>query len=84
MWWELWRCMTTRYAFSGSEGPARAREMLDALGGSRIVHGHSIIGDLADMRSESVVEAWSYADGLALAIDGGIYNGGPSLVVPLG
>ena len=30
-------------------GPARAREMLDALGGSRIVHGHSIIGDLRDI-----------------------------------
>jgi hypothetical protein len=83
LWWELWRCMTTRYAYVGPEGPSRAREMLGALGGSRIVHGHSIIGDLRGIRSSSVHEAWLYADGFALAIDGGIYDGGPSLVVPL-
>jgi hypothetical protein len=83
LWWELWRCMTTRYAFLGPQGPANAREVLDVLGGSRIVHGHSIIGDLRDIDSTSVEEAWSYADGLALAVDGGIYDGGPSLVVPL-
>jgi hypothetical protein len=82
-WWELWRCMTTRYAFSGPDGPGRAREVLAALGGGRVIHGHSIIGDLRDISSDSVEEAWSYADGLALAIDGGIYDGGPSLVVPL-
>jgi hypothetical protein len=35
------------------------------------------------MSSYDVSEAWSYADGLALAVDGGIYDGGPSLVVPL-
>lgn len=83
LWWELWRCMTTRYAFLGDAGPARAREVLDALGGSRIVHGHTLVGDLSAVLSDSVQEAWSYADGLVLAIDGGIYAGGPSLVVPL-
>ncbi len=83
LWWELWRTMTTRYAFLGSDGRGRARRMLDMLGGSRIVHGHSVIGDLRDLASESVEEAWSYADGLVLAVDGGIYDGGPSLVVPL-
>jgi Calcineurin-like phosphoesterase len=83
LWWELWSCMTTRYAFLGDQGPARARELLGALGGSRVVHGHSIIGDLRDIDSTSVHEAWSYGDGLVLAIDGGIYDGGPSLVVSL-
>lgn len=83
LWWELWRTMTTRYAFLGKEGPLRARKLLDALGGSRIVHGHSVIGDLRNMASESVEEAWSYAGGLVLAVDGGVYDGGPSLVVPL-
>lgn len=57
--------------------------MLGALGGTRVVHGHSVIGDLRDISSRAVEEAWSYADGLALAVDGGIYDGGPSLVVPL-
>ncbi len=82
--WSLWATMTTRHAFLGEEGPASARMLLDALGGSRVVHGHSIIGDLRDIDSRSVGDAWSYADGLALAVDGGIYDGGPSLVVPLG
>jgi hypothetical protein len=84
LWWELWRCMTTRYAFLGHDGPDRARTMLAAFGGSRIVHGHSIIGDLRNISSESVQEPWAYADGLVLAIDGGIYDNGPSLVVPIG
>lgn len=83
LWWELWRCMTTRYAYLGEEGPDRAREVLDALGGSRIIHGHSVIADLRGISSAAVDDAWSYADGLVLAIDGGIYDGGPSLVVPL-
>lgn len=82
-WWELWRCLTTRYAYVAEGGQAQARRVLDAFGGSRIVHGHSIIADLRDMDSWSVEEPWSYADGLALAVDGGIYDGGPSLVVRL-
>lgn len=82
-WWELWRSLTTRYSFLGRDGPERVREVLGALGGTRLVHGHSVIGDLRDISSRSVEEAWSYADGLALAVDGGIYDGGPSLVVPL-
>lgn len=81
--WDVWASMTSRYAFVEDEGPQRARAMLDALGGSRIVHGHSIIGDLTDTPSNEVTEAWSYCEGLALAVDGGIYAGGPSLVVPL-
>lgn len=83
LWWELWRCMTTRYAYLGDVGPQHARQMLEALGGDRVVHGHSIVGDLSQTPSYDVEEAWSYADGLVLAVDGGIYDGGPSLVVPL-
>ena len=85
LWWELWRCMTTRYAFLGPEGPARAREMLDALGGSRIVHGHSIVGDLRRHRAPSRSRRPGRTPtGWPSPIDGGIYDGGPSLVVPLG
>lgn len=82
-WWRLWRDMTSRHAFLGADGPERAHRLLAALGGERVVHGHTIIADLRDMDSDSVTEAWSYADGLALAVDGGIYDGGPCLVVPL-
>lgn len=83
LWWELWGSMTTRYAFLDGDGPARARELLGATGGRRIVHGHSIIADLRSIDPEATDGPWSYADGLALAVDGGIYAGGPSLVVPL-
>lgn len=83
LWWELWAGMTTRYAFLDDDGPTRARALLAATGGSRIVHGHSIIADLRGIQPEDVEGPWSYADGLALAVDGGIYAGGPSLVVPL-
>ena len=84
VWWELWASMTSRHAFVAADGPARAREVLDAIGGSRIVHGHSIIADLRGIEPGDTDGPWAYADGLALAVDGGIYAGGPSLVVPLG
>jgi Calcineurin-like phosphoesterase len=82
-WWDCWRWLTDRYAFLGSDGLANAGRLLSTLGGRRVVHGHSLIGDLRHMLSEHVTQAWRYADGLALAIDGGIYDGGPCLVVPL-
>ncbi len=83
VWWELWCSMTTRYSFLDEDGPVAARALLEATGGRRIVHGHSIISDLRGIEPEAVDGPWSYADGLALAVDGGIYAGGPSLVVPL-
>ena len=64
-------------------GPAAARRLLDTLGGERIVHGHSIIGDLFGEPCDSYSEPRLYADGLALDIDGGIYEGGPCLVARL-
>lgn len=83
IWWELWSSMTTRYAFLDDDGPVRARALMDATGGTRVVHGHSIIADLRGIEPRDTEGPWSYADGLALAVDGGIYAGGPSLVVPL-
>ena len=37
--------MTSRYAFRGDTGPVVATELLERLGGRRIVHGHSIVAD---------------------------------------
>ncbi|GAA1726727.1 metallophosphoesterase [Isoptericola hypogeus] len=82
-WWELWRRMTSRHAFRSDEGPAAARGLLDALGGSVIVHGHSIAAELAEVPYVDVTEPLSYADDLVLAIDGGIYEGGPCLLTRL-
>lgn len=83
VWWEVWRRLTDRYAFRGESGPAIAAGMLATLGGSRIVHGHSIIADLFGGEVAETTEPRSYADGRALAIDGGLFDGGPCLLARL-
>jgi hypothetical protein len=60
-----------------------AREVLGALGGGCIVHGHSIIGTLTGQPSHTIEGPIAYADGLVVAIDGGRYDGGPLLLVEL-
>jgi hypothetical protein len=82
-WWECWRRMTTRYAFRGQEGTEMADKVLAALGGRRIVHGHSVIADQLGIHPVDVVGPCLYADGRALGVDGGLFVGGPCLIVPL-
>ena len=79
--WLCWQRLTDRYAFMGDEGAAVARDLTTTLGGSRIVHGHSILPDLLGVAPAEVTGPWSYADGLVLAIDGGLYAGGPLLLI---
>lgn len=81
--WLCWERLTDRYAFMGEAGAATARDLMATLGGKRIVHGHSIIADLTGVPPQDVTEPWAYADGLVLAIDGGLYAGGPLIVVEL-
>jgi hypothetical protein len=78
---EVWRGLIGRWEFSRPGGAERARELLDGLGGERIVHGHSIVDTLPG--GGGLLGPLLYADGLALAIDGGRYDGGPLLVVRL-
>jgi hypothetical protein len=75
--------LTDRYDFLGADGPDAARRMLAAYGGAGVVHGHSIIGSLTGQPSSQVQGPLEYADGLAVAIDGGRYDGGPLLLVEL-
>jgi hypothetical protein len=75
--------LTDRYDFLGAEGGDNVRRMLAAYGGSSVVHGHSIIGSLTGQASSAVTAPLEYADGLALAVDGGRYDGGPLLLVEL-
>lgn len=82
-WFEVLVRLAQRHEYAGSAGPLAARRLLRTLGGERIVHGHSIIGDLFRERVDSYVEPRLYCDGLALDIDGGIYEGGPCLVARL-
>ncbi|QMU74471.1 serine/threonine protein phosphatase [Streptacidiphilus sp. PB12-B1b] len=81
-WWDCFRRMTKRFAFRGDAGPSACHELLDAYGGRRIVHGHSPIPYLVgDAQSEDgpagnsghpVTGPHIYADGLAVAMDGGV------------
>ncbi len=81
--WEVFAMLTSRYDFAGPRGVESASDVLDALGGDRIVHGHSIIGSLVDKPSRDIDGPLSYADGLVVDVDGGRYDGGPLLVVRL-
>lgn len=82
-WWEVWRRMTTRYAFRGPDGPEMADLVLDRLGGDRIVHGHSVIADQLGVHPIDIEGPLVYAGGKVLGVDGGLFVGGPCLVVPL-
>lgn len=82
-WWDVWRRMTTRYAFRGAEGQEAADAMLARLGGERIVHGHSVIADQLGVAPSEIEQPYLYAGGKALGVDGGVFAGGRCLVVRL-
>ena len=78
----FWR-LTTRYVYNGEDGAYQAEGMLERLGGRLLVHGHSIVGDLLDIGSEKVEARCCMPTSRSSAVDGGIYDGGPCLVVEL-
>ncbi|WP_158882023.1 metallophosphoesterase [Amycolatopsis anabasis] len=82
-WWDIWRRMTTRYAFRGPDGPEVAQRLLEQFGGERIVHGHSVIADQLGIHPSQIEGPYLYAGGKVLGVDGGLFVGGPCLVVPL-
>ncbi|MGA9747478.1 MAG: metallophosphoesterase family protein [Nocardioides sp.] len=81
--WEVFAFLTTRFDFAGEDGARVAHDVLQALGGELLVHGHSIIGTLTQQPSPEIEGPIAYADGLVVAIDGGRYDGGPLLLVEL-
>ncbi|MFF0751155.1 metallophosphoesterase [Streptomyces sp. NPDC004267] len=91
--WDLFRKFTKRFAFRDEEaGPPTVREMLGTYGGNRIVHGHSpipyLLGQVGTEDGEEgerpqVEGPHLYADGLAIAMDGGVTMAGKLLVVQL-
>lgn len=58
-------------------------EVLAALGGERIVHGHTPIPFVLDRDPGTVTEPLSYAGGRALNVDHCLFAGGPGFVVEL-
>lgn len=82
-WWECWRRMSSRYAFRGPYGSGVASGVLSMLGGTRIVHGHSVIADQLGVEPARVRGPVLYAAGKVVGVDGGLFVGGPCLIVPL-
>ncbi|MFD3696702.1 metallophosphoesterase [Streptomyces sp. NPDC058646] len=92
--WDLFRKFTKRFAFRDEgTGPQAVRELLGTYGGSRVVHGHSpipyLLGEVGaedgeETRGPEVVDGpHVYAEGLAIAMDGGVTMAGKLLVVQL-
>lgn len=89
--WELFRKFTKRFAFrEETAGPAAVRELLETFGGKRIVHGHSpipyLLGEVDSEDGESAPDVTGphvYADGLAVAMDGGVTMAGKLLIAQL-
>ncbi|MFH8679161.1 metallophosphoesterase [Streptomyces lydicus] len=89
--WDLFRKFTKRFAFRDDSGSQAVRELLDAYGGDRVVHGHSpipyLLGEVGTEDGEgdgiAVDGPHVYADGLAIAMDGGVTMAGKLLVVQL-
>ncbi|MET9057436.1 metallophosphoesterase [Streptomyces antibioticus] len=90
--WDLFRKFTKRFSFRDEGGADAVRSLLDTYGGTRIVHGHSpipyLLGEVGSEDGEEhrdpVVEGpHVYADGLAIAMDGGVTMAGKLLVQQL-
>ena len=73
-----------RRAFQDVErGPARVQRFLALYGGRRFVHGHTPIGKLSGQKPSAVTAAYTYAGGLAVDVDAGLYLGGRGFVAEL-
>ncbi|WP_330348965.1 metallophosphoesterase [Streptomyces sp. NBC_00582] len=91
--WDLFRKFTKRFSFRDEGGADAVRSLLDTYGGTRIVHGHSpipyLLGEVGseeedeDGRGPHVEGPHVYADGLAIAMDGGVTMAGKLLVQQL-
>ncbi|HEX6725532.1 MAG TPA: metallophosphoesterase [Gaiella sp.] len=65
------------------DDPGAVRAMLDAYGGTRIVHGHTPIASLLGVDPRSVTEPLVYGDGLVTNVDHCLFAGGPGFVTRL-
>ncbi|BAJ25979.1 MULTISPECIES: metallophosphoesterase [Kitasatospora] len=85
-WLEFSRLMSSRGSFRGARAgrpDEPVARILDALGGSVLVHGHSTLTEYFGIPPERVRAALRYAGGRVLAIDGGAYLGGRILLTRL-
>ncbi|MDX3385971.1 metallophosphoesterase [Streptomyces niveiscabiei] len=90
--WDLFRKFTKRFSFRDEGGADAVRALLDTYGGTLIVHGHSpipyLLGEVGsedpdDDTGPNVKGPHVYAEGLAIAMDGGVTMAGKLLVQQL-
>lgn len=65
------------------DDPAAVQALLDAYGGTRIVHGHTPIASLLGVDPRRVTEPLVYADGRVTNVDHCLFAGGPGFVTRL-
>ena len=87
VWGRLIVGFSDHRAFAGPGGAARAETLLRRFGGKWLVHGHTPISNHPDATPrrapQDVTRPLLYAGGRCLDVDGGMYLGGPGLLVPL-
>ncbi|GAC1389166.1 MAG: metallophosphoesterase [Ktedonobacteraceae bacterium] len=83
-WEELLEDFARRGAFSHTLGGDEfLRRFLDLFGGKRIVHGHTPIYFMRGVQPKHVTEAWTYAEGRCINVDGALFLNGPGFVYQL-
>ena len=65
------------------DDPTAVRALLDAYGGTRIVHGHTPVAAVLGVHPREVMEPLVYADGLVTNVDHCLFAGGPGFVTRL-
>ncbi len=61
-------------------GVMRASQVLAYFGGRQIIHGHTPIHKLNGEPLQRITRAYTYCEGRAVDVDGGIYEGGAGFV----
>lgn len=80
-WEELLEDFARRGAFTHNlAGDQFARRFLDLYGGQQIIHGHTPISTVINSAPHKVIAPWTYASGLCVNVDGGMYLGGSGFV----
>lgn len=64
-------------------GPASAAEFLRVYNGAQLIHGHTPISTITSQPPGRISAAYTYASGLCVNVDGGMYLGGSGFVYEL-
>lgn len=80
-WDSLLAAFSDRRAFL--HDPKLAARILERFGGRLLVHGHTAVASLIGQPPETVREAHVYAGGRCVAVDAGLFAGGPGFIYRL-